>query len=442
MALQRVAVGVSGGVDSAVAAWILKKKGYDVHGVYMRNWDARDEEGTKCQSDQESQEAAWVCDAVGIPFTEMNFVAEYWNEVFQYLLKEYSNGRTPNPDILCNRHIKFGSLAAACRDRLGADWLATGHYARLADNGRGGVRLMLAADPSKDQTFFMSGVEQNSLRQTIFPVGGLHKTMVRQLAEEAGLTKVAHKKDSTGICFIGNRNFKNFIAQYLPDRPGRLLDVETGEVLGQHSGQHLWTLGQRCAVTSFTRCFVAEKLAHSPDMLACGGGHHPSLYSSSLVTGAPHWLGGSTPAPLLDGGMMEGLFRFQHRHPLVRCWVTNLPLMENASDAGLVITLEHPVRVITPGQFAVLYRDGECLGSATIVRPGPSLYSLNTNGCRDYLQALRVRRLPSLLNEHVGGSEQRTRLEQWKEHYRALVNTSPLTDQFTSLLRAGIGGCS
>ncbi|KAF2350219.1 tRNA-specific 2-thiouridylase [Trinorchestia longiramus] len=451
---KRVAVGVSGGVDSAVAAWMLKSKGHDVHGVFMRNWDPQDESDLGiCTGDQDCETAAWVCKKLSIPFTEMNFVSHYWNDVFQYLLSEYSVGRTPNPDVLCNHHIKFGRLAEACKERLDCDWLATGHYARL-QHGPEVTRVLRAVDESKDQTFFLSAVRQDALRKAIFPLGGLLKSEVRDIAQTAGLSRVAHKKDSMGICFIGKRdfsnfiaqvNFSNFIAQYVEDAPGHLIDIDTGQVVGEHKGQHHWTLGQCCHLPALTKYYIAAKLSHSNHMLVCGGLHHPCLYSSSLLTDLPHWLAGHPPPILLRTGKIECQFRFTHRAPLVSCTASywsaedrcRLSNERHLSSTGLAITLKKPLKVITPGQFAVLYDGEECLGSAKILSPGPSLYCLNTDGCRDKIMSLR-QRLPTLLTkqlrtvrrEHVKmlGSNAVMAMNAASDDFYALVNRKPNFD--------------
>ncbi|KAA0200322.1 hypothetical protein HAZT_HAZT006308 [Hyalella azteca] len=344
--LKKIAVGVSGGVDSAVAAWALKIQGHDIHGVFMRNWDSLNESDSgNCTEDTECAVAAWVCRSLDIPFTEMNFVSHYWNDVFQYTLSEYTAGLTPNPDILCNRHIKFGQLAETCRERLGCDWLATGHYARVVSDKSQGTRLLKARDESKDQTFFLSAVPQSALARAIFPLGGLLKSEVREIAEAVGLTKVAHKKDSTGICFIGKRNFQKFISQ---DRPGRMVDIDTGVVVGDHQGRHHWTLGQRCHLEAITKYYVANKLQDSNDILVASY-HHPSLYSTSFVTDPPHWIRGIPPPQLTSQGKVLCEFRFQRGAPLVPCVVSCAE--PGSCGVGLSIALKEPLRVITPGQF-------------------------------------------------------------------------------------------
>ncbi|XP_022253209.1 mitochondrial tRNA-specific 2-thiouridylase 1-like [Limulus polyphemus] len=272
--VRKVVCGISGGVDSSVAALLLKRKGYDVLGVFMRNWDIADETG-HCSIDKDKEDAEYVCRKIGIPLQEVNFVRHYWNEVFSDLIEDYQNGLTPNPDILCNKSIKFNIFYDYATENLGADAIATGHYARTSfgedleyyqENKR--VRLLKAVDGGKDQTFFLSQVPQKSLQRTLFPLGGITKNSVKKIALHAGLNYIAKKKESTGICFIGKRNFQDFIKDYVKPKPGNFVDVETGEVVGTHAGIHFWTMGQRCHIPGLhTAYFVADKDMKTQDIL-------------------------------------------------------------------------------------------------------------------------------------------------------------------------------
>ncbi|XP_043218226.1 mitochondrial tRNA-specific 2-thiouridylase 1-like isoform X1 [Amphibalanus amphitrite] len=388
--IKRVVCAMSGGVDSSVAALLLKQKGYEVLGFFMRNWDIRDEQGV-CKADQDAEDAAWVCKKLQIPFQEVNFVKEYWNDVFSEMIRDYESGITPNPDILCNRHIKFTALLEHARHTVGADALATGHYARTSagefatEYSGQQVRLLKAVDRLKDQTFFLSQVPQKALRRTIFPLGEFTKGVVKKIASSAGLERIAARKESMGICFIGKRNFSEFIAQYVDPRPGNFVDLETREVVGRHNGVHQWTVGQRCNIAGLARAyFVAEKLTDSGDILVAPGHDHPALYSSTVHAGQPHWIH-SPPEDFYGRGMLECEFKFQHTESLVPCVVTSRthnPWHRSPSKNDLTVSLANPLRALTPGQFAVFYRGDECLGSARILRPGPSQFDLDVDSCR------------------------------------------------------------
>ncbi|XP_055843835.1 mitochondrial tRNA-specific 2-thiouridylase 1 [Episyrphus balteatus] len=363
---RKVIVGVSGGVDSAVSAYLLKEKGFSVLGVFMRNWDELDETG-RCSGEKELADATYVCNKIGIDLVEVNFVKEYWNNVFSNFLEDYQNGLTPNPDILCNRHIKFDHFYKHAVEKLDFDAIAMGHYARTSFgpylenyNKNEEVRLLQAKDSFKDQTFFLSGIQQEALRKTMFPLGELTKSEVKDMAKKIGLRRVALKKESTGICFIGNRNFKNFIKEYIHSKPGDFIDIDTGKVVGQHEGFHQWTVGQRCRLHSFLRpYFVAAKDAETNSILVANGTDNPALFSNVIYTQQPSWI---STNPLKDFNHLRCKFRFQHTKPLVDCTV------EKASDkTGLIVTLDKPLRALTPGQYAVLYREDECLGSARII---------------------------------------------------------------------------
>lgn len=364
--LKRVVCGVSGGVDSSVTALLLKRKGYDVIGAFMKNWDGKDELGA-CQADKDAEDAEQTCKALSIPFVEVNFVKEYWNHVFENLLQDYQTGLTPNPDILCNYHIKFDLFFDYAKEKLGADFVATGHYARSSlrmdscDSEFENTKLLTAHDSFKDQTFFLSHIKQSSLRKTFFPIGHLLKSQVRKLASDNNLNHVANRPDSTGICFIGRRNFQDFICEYIPDNPGPFVDVDTGKEVGRHQGIHMWTVGQRCRIGGCLQpYFVASKQPETRTIFVASGTNHPALYSNVFVTDTPHWIC-STPKDLLEKGTFDCYFRFQHTKPLTAAQIA-------FRQSGLIVTLKQPLRALTPGQYAVFYSGQECLGCARITQ--------------------------------------------------------------------------
>ncbi|XP_037317107.1 mitochondrial tRNA-specific 2-thiouridylase 1 [Pungitius pungitius] len=390
--IRHVVCAMSGGVDSSVAALLLKKRGYSVTGVFMKNWDSLDESGV-CSTEKDCEDAYRVCQALDIPFHQVSYVKEYWHEVFSKLLKEYERGRTPNPDILCNRHIKFNHFHKYAIDTLGADAMATGHYARTSQEDeevfqqthlappttlfrdrfeiRNPVRLYKGADILKDQTFFLCQISQEALRHTTFPLAGLTKDFVKKIAAEAGFHHVLKKKESMGICFIGERNFENFILEYLEPKPGNLVSIEDGAVMGTHKGWFTLTLGQRARIGGQKDpWFVVDKDTDTGDVFVAPTTNHPALFRDTVGTDRFHWLTIDPPPELIKTQMMECHFRFIHQMPLTPCTVT---LNMNGS---VWITLSQPIRALTPGQFAVLYKGDECLGSGKIVQLGPSEFTL------------------------------------------------------------------
>ncbi|XP_056133578.1 mitochondrial tRNA-specific 2-thiouridylase 1 [Lampris incognitus] len=390
--VRHVICAMSGGIDSSVAALLLKRRGYNVTGVFMKNWDSMDEKGV-CTSEKDCEDAYRVCQTLKISFHQVSYVKEYWHEVFSYLLKEYERGRTPNPDILCNKYIKFNHFYQYAINTLGADAVATGHYARTSQEDeevfqqkhkptshslfrdrfeiRNPVRLHKGADLFKDQTFFLSQISQDALQRTLFPLAGLTKDFVRKIAAEAGFHHVLKKKESMGICFIGTRNFEDFILEYLEPKPGNLVSIEDGTIMGRHQGWFTLTLGQRARIGGQRDpWFVVDKDITGSDVFVAPTTNHPSLFRDTMRTDRFHWITVDPPPELVRTQMMECHFRFIHQMPLTPCTVTlNM-------DGSVWITLSQSIRALTPGQFAVLYKGDECLGSGKIIRLGPSEYTL------------------------------------------------------------------
>jgi tRNA-specific 2-thiouridylase len=355
MASPLVIVGMSGGVDSSVAAWLLLQQGYEVQGLFMSNWD-EDEDGY-CTAAQDYQDARSVCESIGIPLHKVSFAGEYRERVFSYFLEEYRAGRTPNPDVLCNREIKFGVCFDYAR-RLGAEWVATGHYARVTHGDR--PRLLKAVDGEKDQSYFLHAMPASALSRTLFPIGDRHKDEIRRIARDLALP-VFDKKDSTGICFIGERPFAEFLSHYLPAQPG---DIETpeGEKLGRHQGLMFYTLGQRQGLRIGGKAdateapwYVARKDLGRNVLIAVQGHDHPALLSNSLIASQLTWVAGSPPAQ-----QFECTAKVRYRQPDQPCAVSVRP------DGSVAVRFATPQRAVTPGQYAVFYAGEECLGGGVI----------------------------------------------------------------------------
>ena len=350
---ERIVVGMSGGVDSSVAALLLKEQGYDVVGVFMKNWEEEDENGV-CTAESDWADVREVCDRIGIPYYSVNFAKEYWDRVFSYFLKEYKAGRTPNPDVLCNREIKFRAFLDFAM-KLGASRMATGHFVRTDAEGR----LLKGSDLNKDQSYFLYMVHAEQLRKSVFPVGGMTKAQVRQIAAAHQLP-VSAKKDSTGVCFIGERNFKKFLSEYLPAQPGDMVAPD-GEVVGRHDGLMYYTLGQRRGLGIGGRgdgrsWFVIGKDLENNRLLVAQGEDHPMLYSTRCRAEDVTWIGG---APLREGETLRCSAKFRYRQP-------DQPAEVTLQDGNLMIHALTPQRAVTPGQSAVLY-DGEvCLGGSIV----------------------------------------------------------------------------
>lgn len=355
-----IVVGMSGGVDSAVAAYLLKRDGRDVVGVFMKNWEEDGEDGV-CTAAADYADVKSVSETIGIPYYTVNFAKEYRERVFSYFLSEYRAGRTPNPDVLCNCEIKFRAFLDFAMT-TGASRLATGHYARLG-HGDGMVQLLRAADRGKDQTYFLAGLTQAQLKNAVFPIGDLQKQDVRRIAREQGFSNAA-KKDSTGVCFIGERNFKKFLMQYLPAQPGDTVD-ETGKVVGRHDGLMYYTLGQRRGLGIGGRAdgtgeswFVIGKDLDR-NLLIVQQGEHEELFSLSLEAPEMHWIAGEPPKARFDCTA-----KFRYRQPDRQVTVC-------CEGHGAHIRFAQPERAVTPGQWVVLYDGETCLGGGPIASTEP-----------------------------------------------------------------------
>jgi len=349
----RVVVGMSGGVDSSVAALMLKNQGYDVIGIFMKNWDDTDENG-HCTATEDYEDVIKVCNQIGIPYYAVNFEQQYWEKVFQYFLDEYKAGRTPNPDVMCNKEIKFKAFLEHALD-LGADYLATGHYARV-DFQDGEYKMLRGVDNNKDQTYFLNQLGQDQLSRVLFPIGEVEKKEVRQLALEAGLA-TAKKKDSTGICFIGERNFKEFLSGYLPAQKG---DMETfdGKVVGRHDGLMYYTIGQRHGLGIGGQgepWFVIGKDLKRNVLLVGQGFDNDLLYSDEITATMISWVS-DKPKP----ASFKCTAKFRYRQP------DNHVTVETLENGDVRVIFDEPIRAITPGQAVVFYDGEECLGGGTI----------------------------------------------------------------------------
>ena len=355
---KKVIVGMSGGVDSSVSAWLLQQQGYQVEGLFMKNWEEDDGE-EYCTAAEDLADAQAVCDKLGIYLHTVNFAAEYWDNVFEHFLEEYKAGRTPNPDILCNKEIKFKAFLEFAAEDLGADFIATGHYVRRQDV-EGKSRLLRGLDDNKVQSYFLYTLGHEQIAQSLFPVGELAKPEVRRLAEELELV-TAKKKDSTGICFIGERKFRDFLGRYLPAQPGAILDPE-GEVVGEHQGLMYHTLGQRKGLGiggtkegSEEPWYVVDKDVANNVLVVAQGHDHPRLMSVGLIAQQLHWVDRETlQAPL------RCTVKTRYRQADIACTVT--PLGEDR----LEVRFDEPVAVVTPGQSAVFYLGEVCLGGGVI----------------------------------------------------------------------------
>jgi len=357
-ATKKVICGMSGGVDSSVSAFILQQQGYQVEGLFMKNWE-EDDDTDYCTAAADLADAQAVCDKLGIKLHKINFAAEYWDNVFEHFLSEYKAGRTPNPDILCNKEIKFKAFLEYAAEDLGANYIATGHYVRRrgADNN---AQLLRGLDSNKDQSYFLYTLSSKQVGQSLFPVGDIEKPIVRAIAEDLDLI-TAKKKDSTGICFIGERKFKDFLARYLPAQPGNIRTVE-GDIIGRHDGLMYHTLGQRKGLgiggvkgAGEEAWYVVEKDLVNNELIVAQGHDHSALLSTGLIAQQLHWVD-----------------RQPIREPL-RCTVktryrqTDVPCMiEPIDDESIKVIFDEPQIAVTPGQSAVFYLDEVCLGGGII----------------------------------------------------------------------------
>jgi tRNA-specific 2-thiouridylase len=349
----RVVVGMSGGVDSSVAALLLKEQGYDVIGIFMKNWDDTDENGV-CTATEDYDDVIRVCNQIGIPYYAVNFEKQYWDKVFTYFLEEYKAGRTPNPDVMCNKEIKFKAFLEHAL-KLGADYLATGHYARV-EYRDGAYKMLRGIDENKDQTYFLNQLSQTQLEKVMFPIGNLEKSKVRELALKANLA-TATKKDSTGICFIGERNFKDFLGNYLPAQPGNM-ETFDGEIMGRHDGLMYYTIGQRHGLGiggSGDPWFVIGKDLERNILYVGQGFDHEKLYSEAIIATDISW---TTSKPFTQE--FECTAKFRYRQP------DNKVLVQILDDQKVKVIFDQPIRAVTPGQAVVFYNGEECLGGGTI----------------------------------------------------------------------------
>lgn len=352
-----VIVGMSGGVDSSVAAKLLLEQGYRVEGLFMKNWEETDDVAY-CTAKQDLEDALQVCDELEIPLHQINFAGQYWDRVFRFFLEEYRAGRTPNPDIMCNKEIKFSAFLEYAL-KLGADKIATGHYARcVTDNER--RLLKKGLDDNKDQSYFLHRLGQRELHYSLFPLGELMKPAVRDMATESGFDN-HEKKDSTGICFIGERRFRDFLSKYLPARPGKIKTLD-GEIVGEHQGAFYYTIGQRQGLgiggvknNPEEPWYVADKNIRENTLIVVQGHHHPALLKSHLRAGQLHWI--DHPPPGLPHRCRA---KVRYRQQDQACTIERL----KADNA--IVGFDRPQRAVTPGQSVVFYQDDVCLGGGII----------------------------------------------------------------------------
>ena len=350
----RVVVGMSGGVDSSVAAWEMKRRGHEVIGVFMNNWEEKDDRGV-CTSEKDWEDVRRVCDVIGIPYYSVNFAKEYKERVFAHFLEEYKKFRTPNPDVLCNREIKF-NVFLDFAEKLGAEKLATGHFANIGMDGDK-YTLLRARDENKDQTYFLYMLGQRALSKAVFPMGDLTKAEIREIARREGLP-TSEKKDSTGVCFIGERDFREFLKSYIPAQGGDMVD-ESGKVVGRHEGLMYYTLGQRRGLGiggggNGQRWFVVEKDVKNNRLIVSQGEDMDKLYTPSAEASEATWISGEAPDKEL-----ECMVRLRHRQPLQKCRI-----MIDGGHVHMDFALAQ--RAVTPGQSAVFYLGDVCLGGAII----------------------------------------------------------------------------
>ena len=355
---KKVIVGMSGGVDSSVSAYLLLQQGYQVEGLFMKNWE-EDDNDEYCAAAEDLKDAQQVCDTLGIKLHKVNFAAEYWDNVFEYFLAEYKAGRTPNPDIMCNKEIKFKAFLEFAAEALGADYIATGHYVQRREVD-GHWQLLRGLDNNKDQSYFLYTIGEEHIAQTLFPVGHLEKPLVRAIAEQQDL--ITHnKKDSTGICFIGERKFKDFLQKYLPAQPGDIITVD-GDKIGRHEGLMYHTLGQRKGLGigglkdgGDDPWYVVAKDLVNNQLIVAQGHDHPSLLAKGLIAEQLHWVDRKGP-----DNNLRCTVKTRYRQQDIQCTLTYL------ADGRLQVWFDEPQKAVTPGQSAVFYLNEICLGGGII----------------------------------------------------------------------------
>ncbi|WP_339770894.1 tRNA 2-thiouridine(34) synthase MnmA [uncultured Paraglaciecola sp.] len=355
---KKVIVGMSGGVDSSVSAYILLQQGYQVEGLFMKNWE-EDDNDEYCAAADDLRDAQAVADKLGIELHQINFAAEYWDNVFEYFLDEYKSGRTPNPDIMCNKEIKFKAFLEFAAEELEADYIATGHYVRRREV-EGHWQMLRGMDDNKDQSYFLYTLGEQHVAQTLFPIGDIEKPHVREIAQEQGL--ITHdKKDSTGICFIGERKFTDFLSQYLPAQPG-VIETPEGQEIGQHQGLMYHTLGQRKGLMigglkefGEEPWYVVDKDMQRNVLIVGQGANHPRLYSNGLVANQLHWVDRKGPLSALKCSV-----KTRYRQHDIPCTVAP------KADGSVTVIFDEPQKAVTPGQSAVFYADEVCLGGGII----------------------------------------------------------------------------
>ena len=357
-ATKKVICGMSGGVDSSVSAFILQQQGYQVEGLFMKNWE-EDDDTDYCTAAADLADAQAVCDKLGIKLHKINFAAEYWDNVFEHFLNEYKAGRTPNPDILCNKEIKFKAFLEYAAEDLGANYIATGHYVRRRGTDDN-AQLLRGLDANKDQSYFLYTLSSKQVGQSLFPVGDIEKPIVRAIAEDLGLI-TAKKKDSTGICFIGERKFKDFLARYLPAQPGNIRTVE-GDIIGRHDGLMYHTLGQRKGLgiggvkgAGEEAWYVVEKDLVNNELIVAQGHDHSALLSTGLIAQQLHWV---DRQPIREP--LRCTVKTRYRQTDVPCTI------EPIDDESIKVIFDEPQIAVTPGQSAVFYLDEVCLGGGII----------------------------------------------------------------------------
>jgi len=361
---KKILVGLSGGVDSAVAAYLLKKEGYNVTCAFMRNWDSfanNDINGNPtiyndvCPQEEDYKDAKRVAEKLGLELLRVDFVNEYWDYVFTYFLEEYKKGRTPNPDILCNKYIKFDFFLKYAEE-LGFDYVATGHYAQVQHNSDESI-LLRGSDSNKDQTYFLCQISQGSLQKALFPIGDIEKPEVRRIAKELQLD-IAEKKDSTGICFIGERNFREFLKNYLPSKTGNIIDIDTNEIIGEHIGVLYYTIGQRKGLGiggNGGPWFVIGKNVETNELYVCSKEDNPWLFADSCLVSGMNWFSNKEKAKQFK---CSAKFRYRQKDHAVRVEILN--------DKEVMVYFDKPIMAITPGQEAVFYNGDICLGGGVI----------------------------------------------------------------------------